>query len=280
MDMFEYIKNLEEKFQSSSIRKEDARELVAHVLLVLASKLNLEKDRVLTIEQAQLLKKLVEKRLSGVPLQYLLGECGFWNSVFRVGPGVLIPRPETEHLVELILENKEENFTVAELGAGSGNIGISVLQERKWEWHAFEINPDSVPFVSENRKNLLPKEAKYHLHEVDFFKGANDFAPYDAIVSNPPYIETEEIEKLSKEVQQEPWLALDGGKTGVELIEKLAEVSYPLLKPGGFLAIEIGFGQKEKVCSLFEKKGFQQIQVLKDLAGIERIIKGVKPWMH
>lgn len=279
MTLLNYIQELEQKFLNASLTKEEAKRLVSGALEKSSSQILLDSNRILGKEECAKLNALVNRRLQGEPLQYLLGKWPFWKSDFKVGPGVLIPRPETEHLVERLLTKKGNGLKIAELGAGSGNIGISVLLEKDWEWNAFEINPESLPYLKENIA-LLPPGKSYHLRAQDFFEGAASGAPYDGIVSNPPYIASCEIPGLSKEVQREPHLALDGGETGLELIRKMAKVSFEWLKPGGFLIFEAGFGQKDACLEILEEIGYSELRTTLDLASIPRIFEGTKPWTH
>lgn len=232
----------------------------------------------LTENEFQLANKLLERRLKGEPFQYLVGYEWFWHSQFEVGPGVLIPRKETEHLVEELLKCRDlKTIQVAELGAGSGNIGISILLERPaWQWHGFEINPESVPYLGKNVGQLLPLDAKYFIHEGNFFELAKDWAPYDVVVSNPPYIAASELKKLSQEVQCEPKLALIGGEVGTEIFKHLAVNSFQLLRPQGLFLSEIGSDQEIAAKEILMKSGFQSVEVLRDYAGLPRIAKGIK----
>jgi len=232
----------------------------------------------LTDKEIQLANAFLERRLNGEPFQYIVGYEWFWHSQFDVGPGVLIPRKETEHLVEELLKSKcRDKKRVAELGAGSGNIGISVLLERpQWEWHGFEINPQSITFLGKNVGRLLPLEAKYFIHEGNFFETVGDLAPFDIVVSNPPYISVSSFSQLSREVQHEPKIALIGGEEGTEVLKHLAVKSFEVLKPGGEFLTEIGSDQEEKILSILSQSGFQSAEVLRDYAGLPRIGKGVK----
>ena len=165
------------------------------------------------------LSKVLKRRLQGEPLQYIVGRAWFWKHAFQVGPGVLIPRKETEHIVEFLLSrNQDAEVVVAELGSGSGNLPISILVERpQWVWHGFEKNPASVPFLEMNLEKYghLFGKNQFILHEGDFFTGAKKLKNLDYVVANPPYIPSSEISNLSKEVQCEPRLALDGGESDV-----------------------------------------------------------------
>jgi release factor glutamine methyltransferase len=232
----------------------------------------------LTGQEVEEATRFLERRLQGEPFQYIVGYEWFWRSRFEVGPGVLIPRKETEHLVEELLKLEETSpMRLAELGAGSGNIGISVLLERAdWEWHGFEINPDSIPYLGKNVGGLLPLEAKYFIHEGNFFDLAGVLAPFDIVVSNPPYIANSQLEKLSREVRSEPKLALVGGEKGTEILEHLAAHSWHFLKPQGLFITEIGSDQESDVRNLLTRVGFSSVEVLRDYSGLPRVAKGIK----
>jgi release factor glutamine methyltransferase len=221
------------------------------------------------------LENILLRRLSGEPFQYILGKESFWESEFLVGPGALIPRRETEHLVEEALKFFNQPLRVIELGAGSGNIGISCLLERpNWEWTSYEINPASVLFARKNAGRLLPKQAKYKVVDADFFTASG--GPYDLVVSNPPYVSRGELASLSKEVKCEPKLALDGGKEGWEIYERYVPFAWSLLHEGGTCLTEIGSDQGKIVPEIFQKNKFQSVEVVQDFAGLARVVKGVK----
>ena len=143
-------------------------------------------------DRLEILEEALVRRLAGEPLQYITGIAWFWKSKFQVGPGVLIPRPDTEVLVEQALVTLPPGpCRVAELGAGSGAIGISLCLERPlWQWDTWELNPQSLPYLETNRK-LLPAGHAWRLHAGDFFQNAQ--GPFDAIVSNPPYLARREL---------------------------------------------------------------------------------------
>lgn len=219
------------------------------------------------------IKDVLKRRIAGEPLQYISGVAGFWNDNFQVGVGVLIPRPETELLVELLVQKSNLlSQTVAELGAGSGNIGLSVLGERPaWKWWAYEKNPESLAFAKKNHQSILMGTPNYRLVGGDFFETAAEFAPYDWIVTNPPYISSAEIASLSKEVNQEPRLALDGGQDGLDVIRRLAKMQ-PLLSNSGNILMEIAEDQGQAVCDILSQQGFQGIELHKDRAGLDRAV--------
>lgn len=233
-------------------------------------------DQALIPEHKNRLENVLERRLKGEPLQYILGWEAFYDSIFKVGPGCLIPRKETEHLVEEILNSYPKSpIKVAELGAGSGNIGISVLLERPlWEWQAFESNPQSIIWARQNQKELLKPEIKYQIIEGNFFEKVERDRNYDLLVSNPPYLTSQEMIQLPQELRWEPTLALDGGKEGEKVIEKLITLAPSVLKPGGTFLCEIGANQEELVRGLMQESKFSTFEILKDFSGLPRILKG------
>ena len=255
-----------------------------HMTQIAEIALGLKRDQIflrwedpLSESDIQKISALLKKRLGGEPLQYLSGSAGFWRSSFFVGAGVLIPRPETELLIEVLLkESGTGRQKIAELGAGSGNIGISTLLERPdWEWWAFEKNPESLPYVKRNREALLPPSAAYHLEFGDFFAAAPSHAPFDWIVTNPPYLPSESIPGLSVEVRHEPRLALDGGSDGLDVIRLLAKTADFLAKTGSIL-MEIAEDQGKTASEILSSEGFTGIQVFKDRAGLDRVVLAKK----
>jgi release factor glutamine methyltransferase len=164
---------------------------------------------------------------------------------------------------------------VAELGGGSGNIGISVLQERpRWEWHAFELNPDTLPYLEANRRELLPADASYQIHVGDFFQLAPALAPFDWIVANPPYVPAEDWGELSKEVRHEPRVALDGGPKGLDCLTRLVPAAASLLSTGGGFLCEIDSRQAIAMEGLLTKHGYEAVETIRDWAGLDRISYG------
>lgn len=226
-------------------------------------------------EEIRQLEEVLGRRLRGEPLQYILGFEYFYNSKFQVGSGCLIPRKETELLVDEILSYAPgRNLRIAELGAGSGNIGISVLQKRsQYEWHAFEINPDSVFYAKKNIQTLLPKTHSYFLHEGDFFERAKEWGPYDLIISNPPYLSVQEMSEIPGEVKWEPVEALLAGPEGLDVILKLVDVGPLLVNPGGALFCEMSSSQEENLRKALTNRGHHSFDILPDLAGLPRMVR-------
>lgn len=234
------------------------------------------------------LESFLARRCTGEPFQYILGRESFWKDEFHVGPGVLIPRRETEHVVEFLSGLKIPGARVVELGAGSANIGVSTLREQRgWRWVACEQSPDAFTFARKNIESCLGKDAavvervpatlaagSYTLIPGDFFTIAPQGAPWDAVVSNPPYVATSEIPTLSKEVRKEPTMALDGGADGLDFVRLLAQESRKLLKLGGWLVLEIGSDQKSEGLEIFANLGYEEVRVVNDLAGLPRVLTG------
>ncbi len=243
-----------------------------------ATQIYLRWDDLLTADQLLRIEAVLRRRLTGEPFQYVVAHEWFWNSKFKVGPGVLIPRRETELIVEAMLRREDrETVRIAELGGGSGNIGISVLQERPgWEWHAFELNPETIPFLEWNVRELLPFDAHYHIHEGDFFALAPGLAPFDWVVANPPYVPAEDWPSLSKEVRHEPRLALDGGPKGLDCLDKLVPAAHRLLSTDGRFLCEIDSRQAVVLEERLAEGGFDDVDILKDWAGLDRVAYGRK----
>ena len=233
-------------------------------------------EKPLTEEEVESYRQLVVRRAKGEPVAYITGKKEFFGLEFHVERGVLIPRPETELLVEVVYDylKDRENLTVVDVGTGSGCIVLTLckLTGGKHRFYGVDVSRKALEVAKINREKL-------GCLNVEFLKGSIlspvDF-PVDVVVSNPPYVPVGDS-RLEKEVLKfEPAVALFGGKTGLEVIEKLIAQSSEKLKPGGLIALEVGEGQKEAVISLLESSGFRSINVYKDLAGVERVLTGVK----
>ena len=218
-------------------------------------------------------KHLIEERSKGKPIAYLIGKKEFWGHQFRVNEHVLIPRPDTEIIVEEVLKITKfnTNLRVLDIGIGSGCILLSVLSERKdFRGIGIDISKKSVEISKVNALNLgLLSRVKIFKTNVDNF----NYGKYDLIISNPPYINKLDLKYLDKDVLGfEPKIALDGGLDGLSEIRKVINKSAELLKRNGILVLEIGFNQKERVKRLLKKKQFYIKNVLKDFANNDRCI--------
>lgn len=280
MKLHEWISQAARRLKASSSSFGDpfehAGQIVQETLQWTAAQRVSEGERELASEQLEPLERFLSRRLAGEPFQYISGKGGFWKALFEVGPGVLIPRPETEILVEWLSQRPKSSQRVAELGAGSGNIGISVLGEQpNWLWWAFEKSPSAVAFADRNATSILGSErARYHLVPGDFFEQASEGAPWDYIVSNPPYVKHAEIRALAPEIQHEPVEALDGGETGLDVIERLARCGASWIRPGGYLVCEIGSEQEQEAVAVLQGLGYVGVECLRDLASKPRVLIG------
>lgn len=235
--------------------------------------LNVDKD--ISSEDEEKFFKLVEKRRNNMPIKYIIKRCEFMGIDFYINEGVLIPRPDTEILVETvlreILENKYQD--VLDLCCGSGAIGLSIARFAK------NVNV-TLSDVSDNALKVTNKNInRLKLTQVRVAKSdlLNSFVEskvkYDVIVSNPPYIESKEIENLMKDVKDyEPRLALDGGEDGLDFYKRIINESIKVLNIGGLIAFEIGYNQKEQVKKELINKCFVNIKSYKDLGGNDRVI--------
>jgi release factor glutamine methyltransferase len=279
MTLREFITEGKKRLETSQSHYSDAHQhmeqLVLRTLGWTPAQILLKLEDSLSESEINRLSQVLERRLQAEPLQYILGYEWFYKSRFEVGEGCLIPRKETEQLVDEILKFRpKEKIKIAELGAGTGNIGISVILERPHcEWYAFELNPKSFLFAQRNKQTLLPSAASYSLSLDDFFEGSKSFVPYDIIVSNPPYISDREMLDLPQEVKREPALALEAGVDGLSIIRRLLDSLPHLLKSQGLFLCEIGSTQEKIIREEMERRGFKDYQILPDLAGLPRVLK-------
>ena len=222
-------------------------------------------------------KKLINERANRKPIAYLLSKKFFWDSEFYVNKNTLIPRPDTEILIEEILRlTKHKNkINILDIGIGSGCILLSILKERNnFYGTGIDICKKSLDISMINAKNLnVINKVKFYKSDIDKF----DKGKYDLIVSNPPYIKSCDLKYLDSDVINfEPRLALDGGLDGLSEIRKVINKSSELIKKNGKFILEIGFDQKNKAIKLLNKKGFYINNTLKDLEKNDRCIVSTK----
>ena len=237
----------------------------------------LNHNKVLNIKNLEYFKKLVLERAARKPIAYLLNKKFFWKSEFYVNKNALIPRPDTEIVIEQILKiTKNKNYLkILDIGVGSGCILLSILKERKnFYGSGIDISKNSLEISKINAKKLLLEErVKFYKSDVDKFTQGK----YDLIVSNPPYIKKSYLKYLENDIFKfEPKLALDGGLDGLSVIRKVIKKSSELLKKNGKFILEIGFDQKNKVIKLLNNKGFYINSTVKDLANNDRCIISTK----
>lgn len=249
----------------------------AWMLLEMAAKIDrnfyyMHMNDEITGEQLAEYESVLKKRAEHIPLQYIIGETEFMGLPFKVNSSVLIPRQDTETLVEEALKVAKPGMKVFDMCTGSGCIIISILHHGKeLEGYASDISRHAINVAKENAK-LNHVAVSFETGDLfDHIKGK-----YDIIVSNPPYIRTEEIAKLMPEVQNfEPFDALDGKEDGLFFYRRIVEQAGGYLNPGGYLLFEIGHDQGEDVSGLMKQAGFNDVRVIKDLAGNDRVVTGV-----
>jgi release factor glutamine methyltransferase len=237
----------------------------------------LNHDKVLNVENLKYFKKLVQERATRKPIAYLLNKKFFWKNEFYVNNNTLIPRPDTEIIIEQILKvTKNKNYLkILDIGVGSGCILLSILKERKnFYGSGVDISKNSLEISKLNAKKLFVDErVKFYKSDVDKFNQGK----YDLIVSNPPYIKKFNLKYLESDVLKfEPKLALDGGLDGLSVIRKVIKKSSELLKKNGKFILEIGFDQKNKVIKLLNNRGFYINSTVRDLANNDRCIVSTK----
>ena len=228
-------------------------------------------------ENLNIFNDLVNQRSKGKPIAYLLKKKEFWKNEFVVDRNVLIPRPDTEILVEQALElTKNKNkLNLLDVGVGSGCILLSILNEKKnFYGTGIDICGKSLSICRVNSHKLgLKKRVKLFKSNIDNFQ----YGKYDLIISNPPYIKKYDLKCLEKDVIGfEPKHALDGGIEGLSEIRKVISKSSELIKKNGFLILEIGFDQKNRVKQILQNKGFYIKKIVKDLSGHDRCIVSTK----
>jgi len=222
-------------------------------------------------------KELIQERATKKPIAYLLNKKCFWKDEFYLNRETLIPRPDTETIIEQVLKitKNKSKLRVLDIGVGSGCILLSVLKEKKnFYGTGIDISKNSLDICKINAKKLLVDErVKFYKTDVDKF----DLGKYDLIVSNPPYIKRCDLKHLEKDVFKfEPMKALDGGIDGLSVIRKVINKTSELLKKNGKFILEIGFDQKSKVIKLLNNKGFYINSSVKDLANNDRCIVSTK----
>ena len=237
----------------------------------------LNSDNILNKNDINYFFDLIEKRSLGNPISYLINKKFFWNSEFFITNDVLIPRPDTELVIENVLNltKQKSKVNILDIGVGSGCILLSILNERKnFYGTGIDISKKCLKITKINADKLkVSNRIKLFKSDVDKF----NLGKYDLIVSNPPYIKTLKIKYLERDVAEfEPKLALNGGLDGLSEIRKVIKKSSELIKKNGKFILEIGFDQKNKVINLLKKEGFYINSTHKDLANNDRCIVSTK----
>ena len=286
MNIGELIKNGKITLKKNNV---EGAEIKANILLQYILKIN--KIEILINKDLEVSKTNIEKFniyitevSKGMPVQYLTNKQEFMKLNFYVDKNVLIPQPDTEILVEEALmkvqeienqqketHSKSESIKILDLCTGTGAIGISLYKYGKnVEIYASDISKKAIEIA---KRNAIANNANIEFILSDMFEQIS-MCDFDIIVSNPPYIKTDVIKKLSKEVQNEPHIALDGGNDGLNFYKIICSEAYKYVKNGGYIMVEIGYDQKDEVMELFNKtRHYKEIQSIQDLGGNNRVVK-------
>jgi release factor glutamine methyltransferase len=228
-------------------------------------------DQPLSASELSTYRDYIRRRLGGEPVAYLLGEKEFHSLLLSVDEHVLVPRPDTETLVDVALSLLGETGRLLDVGTGSGALALALKKERPGlEVIAVDRSKEAARVARRNAERLA---LEVDVRIGDLFGPVGGEALFDVVISNPPYIPTQEIATLSREVQREPRTALDGGEDGLDIVRRLIAEAPPHLRPGGALAMEIGVGQAPAVVAFFSATGrYQQAETARDLQAIERVV--------
>jgi release factor glutamine methyltransferase len=262
----------------------DAELLIGHVLTLPRIQLYVQSDRPLLAEELAAIRELIKRRQAGESVAYLVGKKEFWKLEFAVDARVLVPRPDTETLIEVAQDRLDARLNapveaaparIADVGTGSGAIAVTLAKLRA-DAALFAVD------ISDDALTVARGNADRHGATVTFLAGdlaapLVPHAPFILIAANLPYIPTGELAALPAEVRVEPALALDGGPDGLSLVRRLVAAAPGLLASGGALVLEIGEGQADATAALLDQAGFVDVQKKRDLAGIDRVVSGVKP---
>lgn len=257
----------------------DAELLLSHVLQVSRTYLFTWPEKPLNTEQSVQFQRLISQRIEGQPIAYLVGEREFWGLKLQVTTDTLIPRPDTETLVDAVLalyaKNKtHQAWSILDLGTGTGAIALALKSEvPDFQITAVDFSENALAVARQNAKN---HQLKITFLQSDWLSALDQEARFDCIVSNPPYIEESDPHLDQGDVRFEPTTALTSGSDGLDDIRKITHQAWSHLNPNGWLLIEHGYNQADAVASIFESSGFANIRLLTDLAGTPRVTLGQK----
>lgn len=260
----------------------DASVLLSHVLGLNRSMLITHSAETISADNFNAYNALIDRRAKGECCAYITGKKEFWGLDFQVNSSVLVPRPETEILVEkaliMIKQSDDSSFNVLDLCTGSGAIAIALKHEMpNLTIHASDISADALAAARVNAALLLPASSTIHFHLGDLYNALPqiDNNSFNLIVSNPPYIPTQLIPSLAPEVQGEPRLALDGGTDGLDIIRRIIQAAHLYLKRGGAFLIEADPSQVFEISDLMKSNSFNEIELYMDYGGYNRVIGAI-----
>ena len=277
MNLREVLKQGIEKLKENNIEDASlkAKMLLSEILEMKKEYLIVHEEEILDEPDINTFFEKIDRLVNNEPIQYILNRQDFMGLNLYVDSNVLIPQPDTEILVEEVigLANEKENLKILDMCTGSGAIAISLAKYiNNSNVYATDISDSALEIAKDNSlKNITDVT----FIQSDVFEKVEE-KEFDFIVSNPPYIETEVIKTLSKEVQNEPHIALDGGEDGLYFYRKISKEAFDFLKQDGYLAFEIGYNQREAVENLLRENGYKNIYSKKDLGGNDRIVIGQK----
>ncbi|WP_337865885.1 peptide chain release factor N(5)-glutamine methyltransferase [Ignavibacterium sp.] len=256
----------------------NAELMLAHILNCKRLELYLMFDRPLDQTELTAYREFLARRANREPLQYILGEAEFYNIKLKVNRSVLIPRPETEILVERIIQDysQKSEFKFLDIGIGSGNISIAILKNISFaSGVGIDVSDDALNIAKSNAENNFVSERLKTIH-IDILKDdVMSLGKFDAIISNPPYVSSGDFEKLEPELKvYEPQIALTDFYNGLTFYRKIVSVADKLLNENGRVYFEIGKGQSGEIKTMMMNSGLDNISILKDYQGIDRIIAG------
>jgi len=284
MEILRTLKNVI-KSGEDILRKNNIENSAYDSFALLSDMLNIDRAYYFSHENEAVLETVykeymrrIERRANHIPLQHIIGYTEFWKYKFFVNEYVLVPRQDTELLVEEALKKIDSNSTVLDMCTGSGCILISLALETNFiKGIGTDISKEALVIAGKNRESLEAKNVEFL--ESDLFKKLQGTFnhKFDVIVSNPPYIKTSVIEELDEEVRTyDPMIALDGHDDGLYFYEAITVQSVDFIKTGGWLMYEIGYDQAEPVKKIMRQCGFTNIEIVKDLSGLDRVVIGQK----
>ncbi len=270
------LNELKQEFKAKNIDTYslDAQLIVMKALDISRVKLLTYPDMDITDDKYKEIRAMADERIMYKPMQYIIGKCEFMGLDFNVNEYTLIPRGDTEILVEQAIAtiNNSGFNSVLDIGTGSGAIAISIAHYTNAAVTAIDISDGALNVAKKNAEN---NNVSVSFLKSDLFENVKD--KYDLIVSNPPYIETDVISTLEHQVKDyEPILALDGGKDGLDFYRKIVQDCHNFLRPNGYLMFEIGYNQGEALMDIMKNADFSEISVKKDLSGLDRLVIGKK----